>query len=67
MFNPSVTLSLREKLDFLPALVQLALTLVWAMFQGLWRSNRYPKSWLLHVGYAVFRKATARLSIAQMQ
>ncbi|EAU29350.1 conserved hypothetical protein [Aspergillus terreus NIH2624] len=67
MLNTAIPLSLREKLDFLPALVSIALTVVWAMLSGLWRSNRYPKSWLLHVGYAVFRKATTRMTIAQMQ
>ncbi|PLB36748.1 lipase/thioesterase family protein [Aspergillus candidus] len=66
MFN-GVSLTLREKLDFIPALGTLWLTIVWAMFTGLWRSEHYPKSWLLHIGYATFRKATARLSIRQMQ
>ncbi|KAL4893632.1 Alpha/Beta hydrolase protein [Aspergillus ambiguus] len=67
MLNTAIPLSLREKLDFLPALTSVALTVVWAMFSGLWRSKKYPKSWLLHVGYAIFRKATTRMSIAQMQ
>jgi hypothetical protein len=47
--------------------VSLCLTIVWAMFTGFWRSSSHPKSWLLHVGYAAFRKATRRLSVAQMQ
>lgn len=67
MLNTAIPLSLAEKLDFIPALVSLCATVVWAMFTGLWRSSSYLKSWLLHVGYAAFRKATSRLSVAQMQ
>ncbi|KAB8079671.1 Alpha/Beta hydrolase protein [Aspergillus leporis] len=67
MLNTAIPLSFTEKLDFLPALVSLCLTIVWAMFTGFWRSSSHPKSWLLHVGYAAFRKATRRLSVAQMQ
>ncbi|KAF9889513.1 hypothetical protein FE257_007223 [Aspergillus nanangensis] len=67
MLNTSIRLSLKEKLDFPAALLSVALTVIWAVLSSLWRSEQYPKSLLLHVGYAVFRKATARLSIAQMQ
>ncbi|PLB48549.1 lipase/thioesterase family protein [Aspergillus steynii IBT 23096] len=60
-------LSLAEKLDFVPALLSVILTVAWAIVSGLWRSSAHPPTFLLHVGYAAFRKATARLSVAQMQ
>ncbi|KAA8644900.1 hypothetical protein EYZ11_007482 [Aspergillus tanneri] len=60
-------LSLLDTLDFLPALVSVSLTVTWAIVSGLWRSSAYPPTFMLHVGYAAFRKATARMSIAQMQ
>lgn len=60
-------LSLAEKLDFVPALLSIYLTVIWAIISGLWRSSAHPPTLLLHVGYAAFRKATARLSVAQMQ
>ncbi|KAJ5086259.1 hypothetical protein NUU61_007566 [Penicillium alfredii] len=62
-----VTLSFQEKLDFLPALGSIVLAGFYAILTGLWRTERQAKSLLLHFGYALFRKATARLSPTQMQ
>jgi hypothetical protein len=66
-FNKAIKLTLWEKLDFFPALVSIWITAVWAILTGLWRKSNQPKTLFLHIGYAVFRKATVRLSIAQMQ
>lgn len=62
-----VTLTLREKLDFLPAVASVALAAFYAVLTGLWRTERQAKTLFLHLGYAMFRKATARLSPSQMQ
>ncbi|CAG8084573.1 unnamed protein product [Penicillium salamii] len=62
-----VTLTLREKLDFLPAIGSILLTAFYALLTGLWRTERQAKTLFLHLGYALFRKATARLSPGQMQ
>ncbi|KAJ5335563.1 hypothetical protein N7452_007966 [Penicillium brevicompactum] len=62
-----VTLTLREKLDFLPAVASVALAAFYALLTGLWRTERQAKTLFLHLGYAMFRKATARLSPSQMQ
>ncbi|KAJ5489530.1 hypothetical protein N7539_004420 [Penicillium diatomitis] len=63
--NPS--LSLAEKLDFLPALVSIFVGATFSLFTGLWRSEREAKTLALHFGYAISRQATARLSPKQMQ
>lgn len=63
----ALKLSLKEKLDFIPALTTVVLTAIYSVLTGLWRSERQAKSLFLHVGYAVFRKATSRLSPLQMQ
>ncbi|PWY74996.1 lipase/thioesterase family protein [Aspergillus heteromorphus CBS 117.55] len=63
----TLALSLAEKLDFLPALASIVLAIFWAALTALGRSKAYPKTLALHIGYAAFRKATARLSVAQMQ
>ncbi|KAL3471225.1 Alpha/Beta hydrolase protein [Aspergillus californicus] len=60
-------LTVAQKLDYIPALVSVAFTFVWAVLTVAYRAPQYPSHWLLHVGYAVFRKLTARLSAAQMQ
>ncbi|EAW13596.1 lipase/thioesterase family protein [Aspergillus clavatus NRRL 1] len=62
-FNKAIKLSLREKLDFFPALVSIWITAVCALATGLWRSSNQPKTLFLHIGYAVFRKMTARLYV----
>ncbi|OOF92897.1 hypothetical protein ASPCADRAFT_133284 [Aspergillus carbonarius ITEM 5010] len=68
MIQPRATsLSLAEKLDFVPALASIVLTILWATLTSLWRSAAYPKTLVLHIGYAAFRKATVRLTVAQMQ
>lgn len=63
----SVKLTLQEKLDFLPALASIVLAGFCALLTGLWRTERQAKTLFLHFGYALFRKATARLSPSQMQ
>ncbi|KAL4814413.1 Alpha/Beta hydrolase protein [Aspergillus spinulosporus] len=60
-------LTIAQKLDYIPALASVALTFVWALLTVAVRAPEYPSHWLLHIGYAVFRKLTARLSAAQMQ
>ncbi|KAL4986278.1 Alpha/Beta hydrolase protein [Aspergillus falconensis] len=60
-------LTITQKLDYIPALASVALTFVWALLTVAVRAPQYPSHWLLHIGYAVFRKLTARLSAAQMQ
>lgn len=68
MIQPrAISLSLAEKLDFVPALASIVLTILWATLTSLWRSAAYPKTLVLHIGYAAFRKATVRLTVAQMQ
>ncbi|KAF3013374.1 hypothetical protein E8E15_003913 [Penicillium rubens] len=62
-----VKLSLKEKLDFFPAVVSIVIAYIYALLTGLRRSERQAKSLSLHLGYAVFRKATARLTTTQMQ
>ncbi|KAL4783898.1 Alpha/Beta hydrolase protein [Aspergillus varians] len=60
-------LTIAQKLDYIPAAASVALTLVWALLTVGVRAPQYPTHWLLHIGYAVFRKLTTRLSVAQMQ
>ncbi|KAJ6089286.1 hypothetical protein N7467_004502 [Penicillium canescens] len=62
-----VTLTLQEKLDFFPALASILLAGFYALLTGLWRTERQAKTLFLHLGYAVFRKATARLTPSQLQ
>lgn len=62
-----VSLTLREKFDFFPAIGSIALAGFYAVLTGLWRTERQAKTWFLHLGYALLRKATARLSASQMQ
>ena len=62
-----VKLTLQEKLDFLPALGSLALTICYALLTGLWRTERQAKTLFLHIGYAVLRKVIVRFSPAQIQ
>lgn len=60
-------LTIAQKLDYIPALASVALTFVWAVLTLAFRAPEYPTHWLLHIGYAVFRKLTSRLTVAQMQ
>ncbi|KAJ5638906.1 hypothetical protein N7528_001296, partial [Penicillium herquei] len=60
-------LTLYEKLDILPALASVVLAGCYAFWTGWWRTERQAKSLLLHVGYAILRKLTTRLSILQLQ
>ncbi|KAL4923793.1 lipase/thioesterase family protein [Aspergillus undulatus] len=60
-------LSIAQKLDYIPALASVAVTFVWAVLTLAVRAPEYPSHWLLHIGYAVFRKLSSRLSAAQMQ
>lgn len=62
-----VKLTLGEKLDFLPAIGGIVIAATYALLTGLWRSERQAKSLLLHFGYSILRKATARLSPSQLQ
>lgn len=63
----SLKLTLQQKLDFLPALASIGLAAFYAILTGLWRTEREAKTLFLHVGYAIFRKVTARLTPTQMQ
>ena len=63
----SVKLSLGEWLDFIPAVVSISVVAVCSLLTGLWRSQKQAKTLFLHVGYAIFRKATVRLTPLQMQ
>lgn len=58
-------LSLKHKLDLIPAIVSIWLTVLYAIVTGLF--NRRAKTWYLHICYAVLRKVTRRLSPMQMQ
>ncbi|KAL1961041.1 hypothetical protein VTO42DRAFT_4929 [Malbranchea cinnamomea] len=60
-------LTLAEKLDILAAGLSLALTGFLALLTGLWRSQRQAKTLFLHIGYAIFRRSTVRLSPRQLQ
>jgi hypothetical protein len=62
-----VKLTLREKLDILPAVASIIVAAFYALLTGLWRTERQAKSLLLHFGYAIMRKSTQRLSPMQMQ
>ncbi|KAJ5266512.1 hypothetical protein N7478_009320 [Penicillium angulare] len=62
-----VKLSFCEKLDILPAAASVAVAAIYALLTGLWRTERQAKSLLLHFGYAILRKATARMSPLQLQ
>lgn len=63
----ALKLSLKEKLDFIPALASICLAAFYSVLTGLWRTEKQAKSFFLHIGYAIFRKATVRLSPLQMQ
>lgn len=61
----SVTIPLKAKLDILPALASVWLTIIYALVVGLF--NRRAQTWYLHICYAVVRRLTRRLSPLQMQ
>ena len=67
MSPTKVKLTLREKLDFVPALASIALAAFYALLTGLSRTERQAKTLFLHFGYAIFRQSTARLTPSQMQ
>ncbi|KKZ61468.1 hypothetical protein EMCG_00130 [[Emmonsia] crescens] len=60
-------LTLWEKLDMIPGLCSVVLVALHALLTGFWRTEKQPKTLTLHVGYAILRKATARLSPLQLQ
>ncbi|KAJ6142523.1 Alpha/beta hydrolase fold-3 [Penicillium samsonianum] len=62
-----VKLSIKEKLDFFPAVASIVIAYIYALLTGLRRTERQAKSLSLHLGYALFRKATSRLTPSQMQ
>ncbi|KAJ5159267.1 Alpha/beta hydrolase fold-3 [Penicillium coprophilum] len=62
-----VKLSLKEKLDFLPAVGSIIVAYIYALLTGLRRTERQAKTLSLHLGYALFRKATMRMTARQMQ
>ncbi|KAJ5923113.1 hypothetical protein N7516_010816 [Penicillium verrucosum] len=62
-----VKLSLKEKLDLFPAVASIVIAYIYALLTGLRRTERQAKSFFLHLGYAVFRKTTSRLSTSQLQ
>lgn len=61
----TVKIPLKAKLDILPAVASVWLTIVYALIIGLF--NRRAKTWYLHICYAVLRRVTRRLSPLQMQ
>lgn len=63
----AVKLSFAEILDFIPALLSISAVAVCSIVTGLWRSQKQAKTFLLHVGYAILRKSTTRLSPLQLQ
>lgn len=63
----SLTLTLKEKLDLLPGVASICLAAFYSVLTGLWRTEKQAASFFLHIGYAIFRKATTRLSPLQMQ
>ncbi|KAJ5815463.1 hypothetical protein N7474_007240 [Penicillium riverlandense] len=64
----SVTrLSFVQKLDLLPALVSILAVGFLSSFTGLVRGKKGAPSLHLHIGYAILRKATTRLSPLQLQ
>lgn len=62
-----VNLSLKEKLDFFPAVASIVIAYIYALLTGLRRTERQAKTLSLHLGYALFRKTTSRLTASQMQ
>lgn len=65
--STKVSLSIKEKLDFLPAVASIVVAYIYALLTGLRRTERQAKSLSLHLGYALFRKASSRLTATQMQ
>ncbi|KAJ5827838.1 Alpha/beta hydrolase fold-3 [Penicillium robsamsonii] len=62
-----VKLSLKEKLDFFPAVGSILVACIYAILTGFWRTERQAKTLSLHLGYAIFRKTSARMTASQMQ
>lgn len=60
-------LSFVGKLDILPAVVTIISAGLLSVLTGLWRSQKDAPSLLLHVAYAILRRATSRLSPLQLQ
>ncbi|KXG51707.1 Alpha/beta hydrolase fold-3 [Penicillium griseofulvum] len=67
LIKTKVKLSLKEKLDIFPAVGSIFLTCIYALLTGFRRTERQAKTLSLHLGYALFRKASARLTATQMQ
>lgn len=61
----AVQIPLKAKLDLLPAIGSIWLSILYALITALY--NRRARTWYLHIGYAVLRKATRRLSTLQLQ
>lgn len=60
--------SLKERLDLFPAILVIIFAAIRAWFSGLAGLHANgPKSLHLHVGYALLRRATGRLSPLQLQ
>ncbi|CAI7639710.1 unnamed protein product [Penicillium glandicola] len=62
-----VKLSILEKLDLFPAVASIVIAYIYALLTGLRRTERQAQSLSLHLGYAIFRKTTSRLTTSQMQ
>ncbi|KAJ5494832.1 Alpha/beta hydrolase fold-3 [Penicillium fimorum] len=62
-----VKLSLKEKLDLLPAVGSILVAYIYALLTGFRRTERQAKTLALHLGYALFRKTSARMTASQMQ
>lgn len=60
-------LSLIGKLDMLPALVSILFAGLFSLMTGVRRGEQGTPTFFLHVAYAILRKATARLSVLQLQ
>jgi hypothetical protein len=68
-------MSFGEGLDLVPALLSIGTTAILALLTGPSRARKQrknpkqgvAKTLLLHVGYAILRKATIRLSMLQLQ
>jgi hypothetical protein len=60
-------LSLAGKLDMLTALASILSAGFFALFTGIVRGQKGAPTFFLHVAYSILRKATARLSVLQLQ
>ncbi|KAL1985326.1 hypothetical protein VTN96DRAFT_8004 [Rasamsonia emersonii] len=73
--QPPKKISLAEVIDIIPGLLSITATGIFALVTGPFRHRKQRKNpkqgvartLLLHVGYAVLRKATLRLTLLQLQ